>query len=721
MKKIDLHLHTQSLKTGDGSKRVIKPKNFVEKMRENNVKICSITNHNKFDLNEFNEINSLNEDLLIFPGIELDIKYSDGVVKHIIVISNPKKKDLFSSVFNDSKRNYETYTLGYTEFLDKVKKFDSKNIIIIPHTFYKEKDRGLDLNQIKQLKVDLMGYIIFLEPKDLRTMGIINSHNDLSLFGSDVKNWNNYPEKELPEIKFDVDSFEKFITLASDSTNFVKIFLNDASLFEINKSGPESQYSDLKNSIKIYNDINIIFGEKGSGKTVLIKDYIIPKISSEGKNYYFYEAKEYQNIYENLIKNITKNVIIDKDLFKDSLNLFKNIINYSEETPQDFIKKYKNHFENIQTNRKAKKIIKTEASYLSNEYLENSDELLIELKDNLKLVKKVELLNNETDEFSRDKQNLKTQLNLLKQDIYTNQSNLIKNNFYHNGLKLFLETLNSSIQKQTGIASKPINLGFSDLIAKRLARIQWNSKLLENLENRFNDEQIFDFGNLPNKGNIKIKASIMVMDQNTKFNQNLPFKKNDIESRRIIIRKIKEFNLENFSSVDSYFSPTEKQIEPSNFMKEVVKKHIEIVLMNEKERLVAYNPSEGEKAILSISGILENGQYEIFVFDEIERGLGNKYISTYLIPKIKSLRDSGKTLILSTHNANLAINTLPSQTIFCNYSNDDNKEYNYYEGNMYSNELRASDQDILKWEDVALINLEGKKEMFETRIDIYGI
>ena len=76
MKKIDLHIHTQSCKQGDGKKREISPEDFVEKMRENSVEICAITNHNKFDKDEYNGIRALakKDGIFLLPGLELSVK-----------------------------------------------------------------------------------------------------------------------------------------------------------------------------------------------------------------------------------------------------------------------------------------------------------------------------------------------------------------------------------------------------------------------------------------------------------------------------------------------------------------------------------------------------------------------------------------------------------------------------------------------------------------------
>ena len=76
----------------------------------------------------------------------------------------------------------------------------------------------------------------------------------------------------------------------------------------------------------------------------------------------------------------------------------------------------------------------------------------------------------------------------------------------------------------------------------------------------------------------------------------------------------------------------------------------------------------------------------------------------------------GKTIVLSTHDANIAINTLPSQTIYCNYPNEDI----YYSGNMYSNELIGILNGHTKnWRDTAIIHLDGGEKLFNSRRNIY--
>src|SRR5699024_4694297 len=97
-------------------------------------------------------------------------------------------------------------------------------------------------------------------------MGVINAHNELSLIGSDVKDWSQYNQAKLPEIKFKISSFKKFYELAKDPIVFTNTYLSET---EKHLIPVEVNQQKLDNPIEIYKDINIIFGEKGSGKTII--------------------------------------------------------------------------------------------------------------------------------------------------------------------------------------------------------------------------------------------------------------------------------------------------------------------------------------------------------------------------------------------------------------------------------------------------------------------
>ena len=52
--RIDLHCHTKRTKKGDGEGRNVTVELFKEKISNADIRIVAITNHNTFDLNQYN-------------------------------------------------------------------------------------------------------------------------------------------------------------------------------------------------------------------------------------------------------------------------------------------------------------------------------------------------------------------------------------------------------------------------------------------------------------------------------------------------------------------------------------------------------------------------------------------------------------------------------------------------------------------------------------------
>src|SRR6056297_489552 len=96
--KIDIHTHTKKVKQGDSEDRDIDVKRFEEIIKETDVKILAITNHNHFDHNQYIEFKKISEGICqIWPGVEFDI-LEDGRRAHLIVIANPQNSERFSDL-----------------------------------------------------------------------------------------------------------------------------------------------------------------------------------------------------------------------------------------------------------------------------------------------------------------------------------------------------------------------------------------------------------------------------------------------------------------------------------------------------------------------------------------------------------------------------------------------------------------------------------------------
>ena len=90
--KIDIHTHTKKIKQGDSEHRNVDVNKFSEIIKETDVKILAITNHNHFDHEQYVEFKSNVDGICqIWPGVEFDV-IEDENRAHLIVIVNPKNR-----------------------------------------------------------------------------------------------------------------------------------------------------------------------------------------------------------------------------------------------------------------------------------------------------------------------------------------------------------------------------------------------------------------------------------------------------------------------------------------------------------------------------------------------------------------------------------------------------------------------------------------------------
>lgn len=130
-----------------------------------------------------------------------------------------------------------------------------------------------------------------------------------------------------------------------------------------------------------------------------------------------------------------------------------------------------------------------------------------------------------------------------------------------------------------------------------------------------------------------------------------------------------------------------------------------------------YTPSNGEKGILLLQKLLKSDAQAYFL-DEPELGMGNSYIDAIIRPQICRLAQRHKAVIIATHNANIAVRTLPYMSIFRTHENG---LYSTYTGNPFNDRLLniSNENDVRSWTSESLHTLEGGKEAFYERKNIY--
>lgn len=91
--RADFHLHTkadnEAFKGWDEDKLSFK-KNFVQRLKQEDIRVAVITNHNKFDRDEFRTLKrqANKEEIFLLPGVELSVGEGNGL--HVIIVFEPK-------------------------------------------------------------------------------------------------------------------------------------------------------------------------------------------------------------------------------------------------------------------------------------------------------------------------------------------------------------------------------------------------------------------------------------------------------------------------------------------------------------------------------------------------------------------------------------------------------------------------------------------------------
>lgn len=702
--KIDLHCHTIKTKKSDGINRNVTVEDFSKYMKDLEIKIVAITNHNYFDLKQYNEFSeSVKETTMVWPGIELDIKQKpkDG---HMIVICDPKNKEEFSKIFDMPKDKADDYSIDIKTLGEKTKKL---NCIYICH-YYKKKP---EINDDIILNIEKSGINetrIFKEPSNYKTLGIFATFNNNVIIGSDVQDWNKYKECNFSNLKLDVDSFNQFLLLSKKEPTIITTLLNKKNKEKFNMK----PHNSVSLSIELYEDINIIFGDKGTGKTEMLKS-LEQSMISKNMNVVAYYGNEKDSEFDKLI-NRDDYFINDTKLFNEKVKYaFEYIYSWNDIDPtslKDYIEWYETKDNN--ENKKSLKICDLLNLDVIDKKIYNKE------TDRLKKIDDfIEYINSDNSNYGLSDVEF-IQLKDLLTKIEVNQSSFKKNAWID---KYSTDLVNYSIDKIKNITamhsqskSVPSETGISKFIKNRLCLKENIDIVLDYLNNTTDIVKEKYLGNLVDKGNIYKYTKFKLLDSNGEKSLASEFSTNKITDLREI-KKILETCKENI-----YNDVLIQKIEELKTLEVIIKDGLEFVGVTKYVGIESgdvYKPSQGEKSMLLLNLKL-NEDADNYILDEPELSLGNQYISSTIVPLLNKLANARKRIIIATHNANIAVRTLPYLSILRTHNNG---IYNTYLGNPFTNKLIDIDNEnnILDWKEESLNILEGGEEAFEERSFVY--
>jgi predicted ATPase len=709
--RIDLHCHTKATKKSESPGRNVDKATFINKILGSQGQIVAITNHNQFDYIQYSDF--LNDKFQVWPGVELDVKGSNSE-GHCILISNPKEVIIFDDLIKEITLNStpDNFSISIENLCAKI---SNLNLIVIAH--YGNKKPNLsddDINSLRSLLTSKTAF--FLEPQNLRSAGIYCAHDLNAIVGSDHLDWNTYPgkDKELPELKLPVDNFEKFFLLIKKDPQVIKTFLDQ----KLYGSIDVQPFSDCKLHLDIFKDINIVFGGKGTGKTEILR--AIEKVFQQSgtTDVAKYYASDKKTTYDQMTTIVVENEDFTALNINNCSESFKSIKTWNEKT----VTTTKQYHDWCKT--KDSEVLGKNFGFISAMFGEiidstsytKSKQFFTKYKQNI-----IDLLNEQFTEYLpvEEEKQLKALLLSLKMSII--------NNVIHEFCKLkALELEKVTIDKmkaihksKKGTESKPSGTGLLEQYGDCIAINNNASTILKTLATEPKNSYEL-LGNLIDKGSIYQKKTVVVDPEFANSKYAFKLGKSKIQTLRNLKGFIESIKKDSYSSkVKESISNFNNMANPYNVLS--IEDFLGVFAETVKaDKITPYTPSNGEQSMLVLNYALLDDTKKYFVLDEPEMSVGHKYINQVIVPRLKELARQGKVVVVSTHDANIAIRTLPFLSI---YREDLGAgKYTTYVGNPFVETMRNYDNEDLtiSWAKTSIDTLEGGKEAFIERGEAYG-
>jgi ABC-type cobalamin/Fe3+-siderophores transport system ATPase subunit len=704
--KVDLHCHTDNTVKGD-LKRYVEATKFRNIIGDNNIEVVAMTNHNKFLKDRYLELQEATSDIaMIWPGIELTVDAGNGE-RHMIIIASPKYVDDFDRIIKDllGRTKADDVCIPLEKFNNL---FDPLQVIYIVH--YHDKTKKFYDSEIEKLITILTDKdLIFLEPTNITSMGIFLDHDMRSIIGSDVIDWDKYPINKIPELRLRIEDFECFRLLAQKDKRIVNKLLANEDSFKVHVE------KHWNRDFLLYNDINIIFGGKGTGKSILARE-IYTKLNLEKDKVKYFNSENSGLHYEDAIKVTFTDDEYKKFASSDMSGELSFIKEWTQSSPTR-LKKYVDWGE-----RKTAKELSDSFSFINMTYqgvIDDTDYLeylstfndytntMVSL-DNINLKDKVE--ESSIRKFKEASEQINRELLIAVNnkfiDLYT--------------MKLVRKTIDimkTAVLEKKQVLSKPESVGFIDYYTSRIQVVDKLQKF-EEVFNKENKIEKTKLGEVENKGEVFLKKEIII---NPISIIGVVYKSNFGKQK---ITKIINFINDCINSAFQ-IDFSEKLNDLVNYLEENQVTGINDFIGRKntptlEDLETIYEPSKGEKHMLALNNVILE-DYKYFVLDEPTVGLGHEYVSNFILPQLKKLVKQGKTYIIVTHDANIGVRSLPYKSVYMHYDNN-KKEFLVYEGNPFENVLYEinSKSNPLKWSSRAQAVLEGGELAFVERRKIYG-
>ena len=289
--RADFHLHTKADKeftyTGDEDRFITE---YVNKMKEESIGLGVITNHNKFDLNEYKALKkkAAREEITILPGVELSVKEGGNGI-HCLIIFNPadwikgNKESInhfLDEVFKgiDNRENENTRcSKDLTSTIEALNSYKKDFFILMAHIeqksgFFKECDGGLieTLSKNQLFKDKVLGFQKGRTRDNMKQLEQWMKYKIPYIEGSDCKSISDIGKGKKSFIKIGESCFDSVLLAFKDHENRISL-LNQESQHGYIKSIEFIGGKLDQQTINLSPELNSLIGIRGSGKSSIIE------------------------------------------------------------------------------------------------------------------------------------------------------------------------------------------------------------------------------------------------------------------------------------------------------------------------------------------------------------------------------------------------------------------------------------------------------------------
>lgn len=671
MKKIDLHIHT--VPTICDSTFNFSLKQLHDYVSSSGIDAIAITNHDVFDAIQFREINE-SVDAIVFPGIEVNLE--DG---HVLIISDGSDLDDFEAKTAQVARIITK--IGDSISADELEEiFGNLNqYLVIPHYEKKPAIKGEILNRI-------INYVSVGEVDSAKKF--IRTIKDESKLTPVL-----FSDARMSDEMEQFSTKQTFVDCGNLTLNALKACFQDKTKVALSEEDGNSLFQVFDDGQKLSTGLNILLGERSSGKT-----YTLDRIHDSNES----------------VKYIKQFSLVQQDDAAYEREFNNDLSRRRSQFTEEYLNEYKivlNDVINVDLQRNEKIV----------------DNYVISL---LKSAEDVE----RKDSFSKtalfDETEFSTSDDRVLNDLIGSVRQLIENIEYR------------------AVIDKYVEIDSLRALACELIETLWK-KSLKKKKRKFVNEIIRDV-----KERLRLRTSATQIEDVDLYQIEIDIKKIEKfkEITKILQEKaeISKENVQGFSIVTGkgpFAGPGEiktasglrvafsdayreyshpykylralsenESLTPSEFYKYFVK--IEYKILNKD----GFEVSGGERSEFRLLQEIKDAQnYEILLIDEPESSFDNMFLNSELNQIVKEISMTMPVVVV-THNSTVGASIGADYLIYASKEYEGSRvKYRLYSGHPTDRDLISSDGRILSNFAIILNSLEAGDSAYEERRQGYEV